>query len=73
MKDVAADEDVESVIEKRIEIDERLDVIMNARNRREPFPQMISISPPYPPSFSLGWQTIHELLPHELADDDELE
>jgi hypothetical protein len=50
------------VLEKRREIDERLDSIMNAGNGREPFPL----------SFSLEWETFHEFLPHELAYDDEL-
>ena len=61
MKDVA-DINIASVLEKRREIDERLDSIMNAGNGREPFPL----------SFSLEWETFHEFLPHELAYDDEL-
>ena len=72
MKD-SADINVESLIEKRREIDEHLDLIVNAGNRREPFPLTFSISPYHPVSFSLEWETIHEFLPHELADDDELE
>ena len=72
MKDVA-DINIASVVEKRREIDERLDSIMNAGNRREPFPLTFSISAYHPQSFSLEWETAHEFLPHELADDDELD
>lgn len=66
MKDVA-DINIASVLEKRREIDERLDSIMYTGNRREPFPLTFLI-PPYPPappspSFSVVWETLHDLFP----------